>query len=777
MAPDDADPSPVVGSVADEGGRPQRDGRARGPPARRAAGARAGAGRGGGAGGGVGRQPDGLEGAQGHAGRASPPAPRDRCPTRTAPAPSSPWARASTPARVGERVWLWEAAWQRSDGTAQELVAIAQDHAVPLPAATSFDVGRQPRHPRHDRPPGPDRGRRGPRRSARSSAAARVWWPAGRAPSATPPSNWPGGRRHRRHHRELPEKAALARAAGAHHVVNYRDRRRRRGHPATSPPMASTSSSRWPRWPTPTSTPPSSARNGTVAIYASEGDSPLAVPVRPAMTANVRYQFILVYTMPDAAKRRAVHDVSAAVSAGALDVGEEAGLPLHRFPLERTADAHAAVEAGAVGKVLIDVAPRDAGAPTGHRSQSLFPAGLRPGRPATRASSAPMGRCGGSSGRRPSSPAARVRLLLQVAHPRWRPASSHHSDFESDPLGRLRRTLDTMLTVAFGDRAQAEAAVAGVAAVHAHVRGPYLPGRRPRPRPVGAHHPRPRRPGRLRGLRRPPRRRGEGRLLRATTRSSGACSGSPTRSCRHLRRLRPPTSAAWGRGPGRRRRRPGHRRRHLRGQGGRSPLAVPSGVQLAAAALLPPALRRDYGIPWGWHRRAAPMPCSGGWCGPASACCRPGPATGSTTGWPGAGSEPIGPDEPRLNRVRTVERPAFDVVAVVGSAGGVDALACVLRGPPRRFPRADGGPPAPGRRRAGPWRSILRRRHPAAGEMGHRGPQAGGGPGPAVPAGERPGGPARRHHVPRRRRCSPRTGPATSSSSPWPRPTPTGPSP
>jgi NADPH:quinone reductase len=30
-------------------------------------------------------------------------------------------------------------------------------------------------------------------------------------------------------------------------------------------------------------------------------------------------------------------------------------LPLHRFPLERTADAHAAVEGNVVGKVLIDV--------------------------------------------------------------------------------------------------------------------------------------------------------------------------------------------------------------------------------------------------------------------------------------------------------------------------------------------------------------------------------------------------------------------------------------
>jgi NADPH2:quinone reductase len=49
--------------------------------------------------------------------------------------------------------------------------------------------------------------------------------------------------------------------------------------------------------------------------------------------------------------------VSAAVQAGAARVGEEHGLPLHHYPLEQAAAAHAAVEGGAVGKVLIDVAP------------------------------------------------------------------------------------------------------------------------------------------------------------------------------------------------------------------------------------------------------------------------------------------------------------------------------------------------------------------------------------------------------------------------------------
>jgi NADPH2:quinone reductase len=46
----------------------------------------------------------------------------------------------------------------------------------------------------------------------------------------------------------------------------------------------------------------------------------------------------------------------AAVEQGAWRIGEEAGLPLHVFPLEKTADAHRAVEQNAVGKVLIQVA-------------------------------------------------------------------------------------------------------------------------------------------------------------------------------------------------------------------------------------------------------------------------------------------------------------------------------------------------------------------------------------------------------------------------------------
>lgn len=62
-------------------------------------------------------------------------------------------------------------------------------------------------------------------------------------------------------------------------------------------------------------------------------------------------------------------------------------------------------------------------------------------------------------------------LLLQVAHPLVAAGVARHSDFTQDPLRRLRGTLDATLSVTFGDRAQADAAVAAVARRHRPVRG------------------------------------------------------------------------------------------------------------------------------------------------------------------------------------------------------------------------------------------------------------------------------------------------------------------
>ena len=258
--------------------------------------------------------------------------------------------------RVGERVWLWEAAWRRADGTAQELVAIAQDHAVTLPADTPFDVGASLGIPAMTAHRALTVADEGPDHLGPGTLAGRTVLVAGGAGAvghaAIQLARWSGATVVTTV--SSPEKAALARAADADHVLNYRTDDVVMAirdlapdgidivvevAPVTNADLDAAVV----------------ARNATVAVYASEGEAPLAVPVRPSMSGNIRYQFVLVYTMPEAAKRRAVSAVSAAVSAGALGVGEENGLPLHCFPLERTADAHAAVEAGAVGKVLVNV--------------------------------------------------------------------------------------------------------------------------------------------------------------------------------------------------------------------------------------------------------------------------------------------------------------------------------------------------------------------------------------------------------------------------------------
>jgi NADPH2:quinone reductase len=75
------------------------------------------------------------------------------------------------------------------------------------------------------------------------------------------------------------------------------------------------------------------------------------------MVLNTRMQFLVLYTAGPKARAAAVTDVATAIADGALPVGEEHGLPLLRFPLHRTADAHRAMETGTVGKILVDVTP------------------------------------------------------------------------------------------------------------------------------------------------------------------------------------------------------------------------------------------------------------------------------------------------------------------------------------------------------------------------------------------------------------------------------------
>jgi uncharacterized protein (DUF2236 family) len=62
-------------------------------------------------------------------------------------------------------------------------------------------------------------------------------------------------------------------------------------------------------------------------------------------------------------------------------------------------------------------------------------------------------------------------LVMQLAHPLVAAGVAQHSDFPAGALARLRRTLDLSLALIYGTPDEAEAAVAGIRAVHDRVTG------------------------------------------------------------------------------------------------------------------------------------------------------------------------------------------------------------------------------------------------------------------------------------------------------------------
>jgi NADPH:quinone reductase len=256
--------------------------------------------------------------------------------------------------RVGERVWLWEAAWRRADGTAQEYVVLPARQAVPMHDDASFELGASLGIPALTAHRCLTLAPSGPRRLGPDALAGRTVLVAGGAGAvgnaAIQLGRWAGATVVTTV--SSAEKGALASAAGAHHVVNYRAGNAAAEIRRIAPdgvdlvvevaPAANAALDR-----------EVTAVGATISVYAADSD--VALTVFPLMQKNVGYQFVLVYTVPAAEKDQAVDDVRAAVAAGALRVGAESGLPLHRYPLAETGAAHAAVEGGTVGKVLIAV--------------------------------------------------------------------------------------------------------------------------------------------------------------------------------------------------------------------------------------------------------------------------------------------------------------------------------------------------------------------------------------------------------------------------------------
>jgi len=259
------------------------------------------------------------------------------------------------PARVGERVWLWLAAHERPGGAAAEYTTVPNERAVTLPDNASFELGADIGVPFLTAHRTLTVAEHGPAQLAPGALTGRTVLVAGGAGAvgnaAIQLAGWAGATVLTTV--SSPEKAALAAAAGAQHVINYRTQNvvaevRRIAADGVntvvevSPANAGLDADVL-------------AADGVVAMYAGNEGDQVTVPLRSMMAINARWQYVLLYTMPDAAKADAISAVTAAAAAGAIDVGDAVGLPLHRFPLEQAAAAHDAVAGGAIGKVLIEI--------------------------------------------------------------------------------------------------------------------------------------------------------------------------------------------------------------------------------------------------------------------------------------------------------------------------------------------------------------------------------------------------------------------------------------
>lgn len=257
---------------------------------------------------------------------------------------------------IGDRVWLILAQHGRPIGTAAEYTVQPSDRVIHLPAGASFDLGASLGVPAVTAHRALTASEDGPDRLGRGTLDGTVVLVAGGAGAvgnaAIQLARWSGATVITTISSD--EKAALATAAGAQHTVNYRTTDAVQAIRALAPDGVDIVVEVAPAMNNALDL-QVMANAGTIAIYANNGGDELAIDVRATFARNLRYQFLLLYTLAPELLWAAAANINAAVSAGALRVGAEAGVPLHHFPLAETAAAHDAVENAAVGKVLIDV--------------------------------------------------------------------------------------------------------------------------------------------------------------------------------------------------------------------------------------------------------------------------------------------------------------------------------------------------------------------------------------------------------------------------------------
>ena len=258
---------------------------------------------------------------------------------------------------VGDRVWVTLAGDGRpAGGTAQEYTVVPEGRVFRLPDVADFELGASVGIPAATAHRALTVAEDGPTRLRPGALSGRVVLVAGGAGAvgnaAIQLARWAGATVVATVSGDT--KAKLAAAAGAHHVVNYRDS----DAAARIRDVASDGVDLIVEVAAGANAELDVAvlrTRGTISIYANDGGAPFNLDVRRNLGLNSRYQFILLYTVGWERIAGAAGDIDEAIEDGAFRVGEHAGLPLQSFSLEESSAAHAAVEGGAVGKILITV--------------------------------------------------------------------------------------------------------------------------------------------------------------------------------------------------------------------------------------------------------------------------------------------------------------------------------------------------------------------------------------------------------------------------------------
>ena len=245
--------------------------------------------------------------------------------------------------RVQQRVWVYEAQWQSQSGTAAEFVTLDSSRAVPLPEAASFNDGACLGIP--------------------ALTAHRCVFGDGSVDGQTLLVT--GGAGAVAHYAiqfavldgarvittvSGPEKARIASAAGASEVLNYRE------ESVVDRVLELTDGRGVDRvvevefGGNLTDALGATRVGGTISTYASQAVPEPQIPFYELLYRNVAVRFELVFLMAEESKAAAVADLTRWLSEGRLqhNVAET-------FPLSEVVQAHQAVEAGPLGKIMLDV--------------------------------------------------------------------------------------------------------------------------------------------------------------------------------------------------------------------------------------------------------------------------------------------------------------------------------------------------------------------------------------------------------------------------------------